>query len=199
MVSGARTTNGAPQGARAAQTHDEVCAILKSLPNRKLKGVRLEINAEWFGTAWASSDANDRPRYVGVVDKWKTRDATLMVKWDGWGQNKQSVLDSMDKDANGDDLNSPYCPTRTAMSLPSCTSPMRSLRVLLLLLSVAAGAVASQRPPLRASRTTRTTRVPRRRRRSSGMVRSGRASSRRASGSTRARSRAASRRSTPAR
>ena len=81
MVSGARTTNGAPQGARAAQTHDEVCAILKSLPNRKLKGVRLEIDAAWFGAAWAQLDECQQSRFVGVVQQWKVR-GSVHVSWD---------------------------------------------------------------------------------------------------------------------
>ena len=104
MTSGDRANSGAQQGTNTSQTFDDVCAILKSLPTRKLKGVRLEINAEWFGTSWASSDACSKPRFVGVVKQWKTKNAVLMVKWDGWDQCRQSVLDSMDTDDNGDDL-----------------------------------------------------------------------------------------------
>jgi hypothetical protein len=85
-------------------THSEIVAILKSLPARKLKGVRLEINAEYFGATWAASEECDTPRYVGIVDKWKTKNATLMVKWDGWAQNRQTPLDSLDYDDDGMDL-----------------------------------------------------------------------------------------------
>ena len=46
--------------------------------------MRLEINAEFFGTEWAAGDDCTQPRFVGVVDKWKTTNAVLMVKWDGW-------------------------------------------------------------------------------------------------------------------
>ena len=44
----ARAAGGAPQ------TFDATVAILKSLFNRQLKGVRLEINSEWFGVDWAT-------------------------------------------------------------------------------------------------------------------------------------------------
>ena len=44
------TAGGAPQ------TFDATAAILKSLSNRQLKGVRLEIDAEWFGVDWAAGE-----------------------------------------------------------------------------------------------------------------------------------------------
>lgn len=89
---------------QASQSHEEIIEILKSLPNKKLKGVRLELNSEFFGTAWAASDDCTDPRCIGVVDKWKTRDAVLMVKWAGWSTNRQTPLDAMDTDADGESL-----------------------------------------------------------------------------------------------
>ena len=61
------------------------------------------MNSEFFGTAWAASDDCTDPRCIGVVDKWKTRDAVvLMVKWAGWSTNRQTPLDAMDTDADGE-------------------------------------------------------------------------------------------------
>ena len=77
----------------ALKHSDIVDILLKSFPARRLKGVRLEINSEYFGTTWAASENCDTPRYIGVVDKWKTKNAVLMVKWDGWAQNRQTPLD----------------------------------------------------------------------------------------------------------
>ena len=76
--------------AAATNAYESIVSILKSLPNQKLKGVRLEINAEFFGTAWAASDDCPGPRIIGTVDKWKLRNAILMVKWDGWSTNRQT-------------------------------------------------------------------------------------------------------------
>ena len=89
----------------SAPKHSDIIDILKSLPARRLKGVRLEINSEYFGTTWAASEDCHTPRYIGVVDKWKTKNAILMVKWDGWAQNRQTPLDSLDVDADGMSLN----------------------------------------------------------------------------------------------
>ena len=86
------------------QSFADITSILKSLPNRQLKGVRLEIKSEFFGTDWAAGDSCNKATFVGTIDKWKVRDAVLMVKWDGWDQNKQCPLDALEKDADGDDL-----------------------------------------------------------------------------------------------
>ena len=45
-----------PPAAAAAQSYEDIIKVLKSLPNNQLKGVRLEINAEFFGTDWAAGD-----------------------------------------------------------------------------------------------------------------------------------------------
>ena len=71
-----------PGGARnAAQAFEDIVEILKSLPNRKLKGVRLEIDAAWFGAAWAQLDECQQSRFVGVVQQWKVR-GSVHVSWD---------------------------------------------------------------------------------------------------------------------
>ena len=86
-------------------SYEDIIQIIKSLPNQKLKGVRLEINAEFFGTTWAASDDCPARRIAGTVDKWKTKNAVLMVKWDGWSNNKQTPLDVLDKDSDGMSIN----------------------------------------------------------------------------------------------
>ena len=72
-----------------SQTYSDIIAILKSLPNRKLKGVRLEIKSEFFGCDWAASEECTKDRYVGVIKEWKLREAVLMIKWDGYQTCKQ--------------------------------------------------------------------------------------------------------------
>ena len=79
------------------QTYEDIIAIIKSLPN--VKGVRLEAKITLFGVEWAA--AQDFQTAIGVVDRWKTKDTILMVKWEGWSQNKQCPLDSLDKDSDG--------------------------------------------------------------------------------------------------
>ena len=76
--------------ASTTNAYESILQILKSLPNQKLKGVRLEINAEFFGTTWAASDDCPGPRIVGIISQWKVRNAVLMVKWDGWSTNRQT-------------------------------------------------------------------------------------------------------------
>ena len=66
--------------------------ILKSQPKQKLKGVRLEVNSEYFGVDWAAGDGCAQPRFIGVVEKWKVVNAVLMVKWDGWSQNQGWII-----------------------------------------------------------------------------------------------------------
>ena len=87
--------------AATTKSYEEIILILKSLPAKKLKGSRLEVNSEYFGTEWAASDDCKEPRCVGIIDKWKTQNAVLMVKWDGWSTNRQTPLDSLDTDADG--------------------------------------------------------------------------------------------------
>lgn len=86
--------------ATTTKSYEEIILVLKSLPAKKLKGTRLEVNSEFFGTEWAASDDCKEPRCVGIVDKWKTQNAVLMVKWDGWSTNRQTPLDSLDTDAD---------------------------------------------------------------------------------------------------
>ena len=89
------------QRAFAPKSYESVLQILKSLPGQKLQGVRLEINAEFFGTAWAASDECPGPRIVGIISKWKVHNAVLMVKWDGWSTNRQTPLEVLDTDSDG--------------------------------------------------------------------------------------------------
>ena len=96
--------DGVPPAA-ATNAYEDIIDILKSLPNHKLKGVRLEVNSEFFGTAWAASDDCTGPRIIGTVDKWKTKNAVLMVKWEGWSTNRQTPLDVLDKDSDGMSIN----------------------------------------------------------------------------------------------
>ena len=82
------------------QSYDEIIRIIKSLPS--VKGVRVEVRMALFGVEWAASQ--EKATCVGVVDRWKTKDEMLMIKWDGWNQNKQCSLTALEKDSDGDSL-----------------------------------------------------------------------------------------------
>ena len=70
----------------SAQAFTEIKDILVSLPS--VNGVRIEINAEFFGVDWAQSDDCQQDRYVGTVKKWKEKGVKVMVKWDGWDRHR---------------------------------------------------------------------------------------------------------------
>ena len=92
------------------QSYDEIIRIIKSLPS--VKGVRLEVRMALFGVEWAASQ--EKATCVGVVDRWKTKNEMLMIKWEGWNKNKQCSLTSLEKDSDGDFLELKLLPyTRT--------------------------------------------------------------------------------------
>ena len=82
------------------QSYDEIIRIIKSLPS--VKGVRLEVRMALFGVEWAASQ--EKATCVGIVDRWKTKNEMLMIKWEGWHQNKQCSLTALEKDSDGDFL-----------------------------------------------------------------------------------------------
>ena len=82
------------------QSYDEIIRIIKSLPS--VKGVRLEVRMALFGVEWAASQ--EKATCVGVVDRWKTKNEMLMIKWEGWNKNKQCSLTALEKDSDGDFL-----------------------------------------------------------------------------------------------
>jgi hypothetical protein len=83
------------------QAFAEIRDIIKSLPT--VKGVRIEVNASYFGVSWAA--AQDQARYIGVVDKWKDKvEGTLMVKWEGWDRNRATLLGGLEKDEDEESL-----------------------------------------------------------------------------------------------
>ena len=53
---------------------------------------------------WAASEDNEQEYYEGVLDRWHTKDKILMVKWEGWTQNKQTALDRLENDQSGASL-----------------------------------------------------------------------------------------------
>ena len=73
------------------QSYDEIIRIIKSLPS--VKGVRLEVRMALFGVEWAASQ--EKATCVGIVDRWKTKNEMLMIKWEGWHQNKQCSLTAL--------------------------------------------------------------------------------------------------------
>eukprot|EP00327_Prymnesium_parvum_P006546 CAMPEP_0182800392 /NCGR_PEP_ID=MMETSP0006_2-20121128/2387_1 /TAXON_ID=97485 /ORGANISM="Prymnesium parvum, Strain Texoma1" /LENGTH=89 /DNA_ID=CAMNT_0024925629 /DNA_START=68 /DNA_END=333 /DNA_ORIENTATION=+ len=85
-----------------AQTYEEVVRIIKSLSN--VKGIRLRVKATIFGVEWASQQSQET--FVGVVDRWQSKNEVLYVKWEGWNQNRQCPLSSLNTDTNGDSLES---------------------------------------------------------------------------------------------
>ncbi|KAL1519929.1 hypothetical protein AB1Y20_023417 [Prymnesium parvum] len=86
-----------------SQTYADIKGILLSLPS--VKDVVISINAEYWGIDWAEQDA-EKAEYEGVIAKWKTGEKThLMIRWDGKNRNETAVLENMETDANGNDLN----------------------------------------------------------------------------------------------
>ena len=71
-----------------------VDAIIGSL--RSVAGVRLSVNAEFFGKEWAASSECQQERYHGTISKWhKKADNLLYIKWEGWPQNTSTKLDAL--------------------------------------------------------------------------------------------------------
>ena len=80
---------------RTQSKHAEIVRIITSLP--KVKGVRVQINAEFFGKQYF--ECRHRPQqdtFTGVVDKWKSaKDKTvLMIKWEGASTNTSAPQSS---------------------------------------------------------------------------------------------------------
>ena len=61
------------------QSYDEIIRIIKSLPS--VKGVRLEVRMALFGVEWGRQPGE--ATCVGIVDRWKTKNKMLMIKWEG--------------------------------------------------------------------------------------------------------------------
>ncbi|KAL1498483.1 hypothetical protein AB1Y20_013808 [Prymnesium parvum] len=92
--------------------HDsEVTSIF--IPPSNVKGLRLQVKAEYFGTEWAASDDCQQSTFIGVASSWKKRGDILMVMWEGWAVNRQCALESLEVDADGEPLDLRCCRTRT--------------------------------------------------------------------------------------
>mmetsp|Transcript_29166 Transcript_29166/g.72727 ORF Transcript_29166/g.72727 Transcript_29166/m.72727 type:complete len:224 (-) Transcript_29166:1230-1901(-) len=99
-----------------AQTYEEVVAILKSLPS--VKGVRLSVNASFFGVSWAA--AQDQATFTGVLAGWRNNSKkVLMVKWEGWDRNRQCALEALEKDSDGESLNVTLLPYEDGRAPPA--------------------------------------------------------------------------------
>ncbi|KAL1523565.1 hypothetical protein AB1Y20_018501 [Prymnesium parvum] len=83
--------------------YEEVVTILRSL--KKVKGVRLQINSEFWGIEYAAQA--ETTTCSGLVDRWAdaAKKEALYVKWAGYGRCQLAPLDKMDKDAEGNPLN----------------------------------------------------------------------------------------------
>ena len=97
------------------QSYDEIIRIIKSLPS--VKGVRLEVRMALFGVEWAASQ--EKATCVGIVDRWKTKNEMLMIKWEGWHQNKQCSLTALEKDSDGDFLELKLLPYEDGRPAPT--------------------------------------------------------------------------------
>ena len=101
------------------QSYDEIIRIIKSLPS--VKGVRLEVRMALFGVEWAASQ--EKATCLGVVDRWKTKNEMLMIKWEGWNQNKQCSLTALEKDSDGDSLELKLLPYEDGRPAPTLVEP----------------------------------------------------------------------------
>jgi len=84
------------------QDFAEAIAIIKGL--KRIRGVRIEINAALFGVEWAATAA--KKRYYGVIDRWANAadKNALYVKWEGVARNQLTPLENMDKDTENNTL-----------------------------------------------------------------------------------------------
>ncbi|KAL1530678.1 hypothetical protein AB1Y20_001578 [Prymnesium parvum] len=101
------------------QTFADVKKIL--LSQSSVKDIVISINAEYWGTDWAEHEADrqETQEYEGVIAKWKTGDKTqLMVLWDGKGRNETAILENMQTNCNGNNLNLKLLPYKDGRPAP---------------------------------------------------------------------------------
>ena len=86
----------------AWQNYESNIAIIKSL--KSVKGVKISINARFWGEEYAAGAENDTVK--GVIDRWEkaSTKTDLMVLWEGYNRNQRAPLVKMDTDALGEDL-----------------------------------------------------------------------------------------------
>ena len=78
-------------------------SILKSKSKKNLKGIKVSINSEFWGEAYARSGVE--PAVEGVIDRWQDeKKETLMIMWTGYARNQAAPLDKMKYDELGCDL-----------------------------------------------------------------------------------------------